>query len=197
MALPREALPLPRRTLDRLVATRLDGSAGTGALLTSFVRRIVSETRSYGPQDGVRLGGVLADLTAAALARQGDAENAVPAETRRQALLTGIHSFVDRHLGTHRLTPEAIAAAHHISVRHLHRLFREQGTTVGEWVRRRRLERCRQDLLAPACAELTAQAIGARWGFRHASEFSRAFSNTYGIPPGEYRRRAVDEGRGR
>ncbi|WP_331450279.1 helix-turn-helix domain-containing protein [Streptomyces prasinus] len=196
VALPRESVALPRRTLDRLATTRLDCGTGTGALLASFLHRLVADTRSYGPHDGVRLGAVLTDLAVATLAHHGDAEGAVPAETRRRVLLAAVHAFIDRHLGTRQLTPEAIAAAHHISVRHLHRLFRERGTTVGEWIRRRRLERCRQDLLTPACAELTVQAIGARWGFGHASEFSRAFRGAYGVPPGEYRRRAGHKGRG-
>jgi AraC-like DNA-binding protein len=195
VALPRGTMPLPRATLDRLVLTGLGGGTGMGALLTSFLRRLVSESRSYGPQDAVRLGTVLADLVVAVLAHHGVTEKAVPAETRRQTLLTGIHSFIERHLGTWQLSPATIAAAHHISVRHLHRIFQEQGTTVGTWIRHRRLERCRRDLLAPPCPEptvqeLTVQAIGARWGFRNASEFSRAFSAAYGMPPGEYRRRA-------
>jgi AraC-like DNA-binding protein len=29
--------------------------------------------------------------------------------------------------------------------------------------------------------------VGARWGFRDAATFSRAFRATYGLPPGEYR----------
>ncbi|MEV0305074.1 helix-turn-helix domain-containing protein [Streptomyces prasinus] len=195
VALPRESVALPRRTLDRLVTTRLDCGTGTGALLASFLRRLVADTRSYGPHDGVRLGAVLTDLAVATLAHHGEAEDALPVEIRHRALLADIHAFIDRHLGTRQLTPEAIAAAHHISVRHLHRLFRERGTTVGEWIRHRRLERCRQDLLTPACAELTVQAIGARWGFGHASEFSRAFRGAYGVPPGAYRRHAGFEGR--
>ncbi|MFF3719096.1 helix-turn-helix domain-containing protein [Streptomyces prasinus] len=196
VALPREAVVLPQRTLDRLVTTRLDCGTGTGALLASFLHRLVADTRSYGPHDGVRLGSVLTDLAVATLAHHGEAEDALPVEIRHRVLLADIHAFIDRHLGTRQLTPEAIAAAHHISVRHLHRLFRERGTTVGEWIRRRRLERCRQDLLTPACAELTVQAIGARWGFGHASEFSRAFRSAYGTPPGEYRRRAEHKGPG-
>ncbi|MER5840620.1 helix-turn-helix domain-containing protein [Streptomyces prasinus] len=195
LALPREAMALPQRTLDRLVTTPLDCGTGTGALLASFLHRLVADTRSYGPHDGVRLGAVLTDLAVATLAHHGDAEDALPVEIRHRALLADIHAFIDRHLGTRQLTPEAIAAAHHISVRHLHRLFRERGTTVGEWIRRRRLERCRQDLLTPACAELTVQAIGARWGFGHASEFSRAFRSAYGVPPGAYRRHAGFGGR--
>ncbi|WP_326672682.1 helix-turn-helix domain-containing protein [Streptomyces canus] len=67
--------------------------------------------------------------------------------------------------------------------------FCPRGTTVSEWIRHRRLERCRRDLLDPRLAELPVHAVGARWGFRCAADFSRAFKTAYGTPPGDYRRR--------
>lgn len=80
-----------------------------------------------------------------------------------------------------------IAAAHHISVRYLHRLFEAEDKTVASWIRGRRLERSRLDLLDPALAGRPVSAIGARWGFTSAIHFSRAFRAVYGLPPGEYR----------
>jgi AraC-like DNA-binding protein len=85
----------------------------------------------------------------------------------------------------------AVAAAHHISVRYLHRLFQPVGTTVGSWIRHRRLERCSRDLAEPALSLRPIHAVGARWGFRHAAEFSRAFRAAYGMPPSDYREAAL------
>ncbi|MCG5220618.1 helix-turn-helix domain-containing protein [Streptosporangium soli] len=38
-----------------------------------------------------------------------------------------IHAFILQNLGDAHLTPDAIAAAHHISVRYLHKLFHQEG----------------------------------------------------------------------
>ncbi|MER5629124.1 helix-turn-helix domain-containing protein [Streptomyces nitrosporeus] len=195
VAFARETVPLSRRLLDHLTSARFDAGPEEGSamasLLGSFMRRLAADPPPCGPQDAVRLGAVLMDLTVAMLAHHGDQERTVPPENRRTPLLYSSHAFIDRHLASRDLSPETVAAAHHISVRHLHRIFREQGVTVSAWIRHRRLERCRRDLVDPACARLTVQAVGARWGFTHASELSRAFSAAYGVPPGEYRRRAA------
>ena len=98
-----------------------------------------------------------------------------------------IHAFIQEHLGDPELSPAAIAAANHISLRLLHKLFQEQGQTVAGWIRARRLERCRRDLLDPAQAACPVAAVAARWGFRSAIHFSRLFRATYGLPPHEYR----------
>lgn len=190
-----EMLPLPQRLLERLTATKIatdaDGENGMASLLASFLLSLTDRSASHGPRDAVRLGAVLMDLTAAMLAHHGDEERAVPPENRQQSLLHEAHVFIERNLTSRDLRPETVAAAHHISVRHLHRIFQTQGVTVSAWIRHRRLERCRRDLVDPACAHLTVQAIGARWGFTHTSELSRSFSAAYGMPPGEYRRQAT------
>lgn len=189
VGIPRAALPLPREKVDRLLAVPMAGDTGLGVLLTEFLGRLAAESQSYRPQDTVRLGAVVLDLTTAVLAHRMEAADAVPPESRQRALLVSINAFIERRLGTVQLSPALVAAAHHISVRQLHRLFRPQGTTVSEWIRHRRLERCRHDLLDPRLAELPVHAVGARWGFGCAADFSRAFRTAYGTPPGDYRRR--------
>ncbi|MEU8352550.1 helix-turn-helix transcriptional regulator, partial [Streptomyces sp. NPDC048845] len=87
----------------------------------------------------------------------------------------------------------AVAAAHHISLSYLHRLFaqRAHGETVAATIRSRRLEHARRDLENPALRTTPLYAIAARWGLPRAGEFSRAFKSAYGISPGEYRLRAL------
>jgi AraC-like DNA-binding protein len=58
---------------------------------------------------------------------------------------------------------------------------------VADWIRSRRLERCRRDLLDPALATRTVEAIGERWGLTDAAHFSRVFRRRFGAPPAEYR----------
>ena len=110
---------------------------------------------------------------------------------RRISLLRQIHAYIDAHLDDPALTPATIAAEHFISKRYLHRLFAGLGTSVGECIRDRRLQRVRQDLADPLLADKTVSAIGARWGFTSAAHFSRAFRRVHGVPPGEYRLAAM------
>ena len=108
-------------------------------------------------------------------------------ETHRRALLTRIQAFIQQRLGDPELSPGVIAAAHHISLRYLHKLFQEQGTTVAGWIRQRRLEACRRDLADPALASRPVAAIAARWGYPNASHFGQVFRTAHGMPPQEYR----------
>ncbi|MCQ0006703.1 helix-turn-helix domain-containing protein [Actinomadura madurae] len=104
-------------------------------------------------------------------------------------MLLRVHAYIDARLGDPGLTPGRIAAAHHISVRHLYTLFEAQGTSVAEWIRLRRLERVRADLLDPALRARPVSAIAARWGFPNAAHFNRVFRAVHGEPPGEFRAR--------
>jgi AraC-like DNA-binding protein len=101
--------------------------------------------------------------------------------------LRRVHGFIEARLGDPGLSPGTIAAAHSISPRYLYKLFETQGTGVAAWIRRRRLERCRRDLLDPALADRPVSAIAARWGLTNAAHFSRAFRAAYGAAPSEYR----------
>jgi AraC-like DNA-binding protein len=98
-----------------------------------------------------------------------------------------VKDHILRHLADPGLAPPAIAAAHFVSVRYLHKLFQSQGVTVGEWIRTQRLERCRRDLLrSPAPGDGVA-AVARRWGFTSPSHFSRAFRTAYGMTPRAWR----------
>jgi AraC-like DNA-binding protein len=108
-------------------------------------------------------------------------------ESRRPALLLQITTFIEQHLDDPGLTPAGVATANHISVRHLHKLFESEQVTVGEWIRRRRLERCRRDLVDPTRQAEPVAAIAARWGYRDPAHFSRLFRARYGTPPARYR----------
>ncbi|MFF3765696.1 helix-turn-helix domain-containing protein [Streptomyces sp. NPDC001922] len=72
----------------------------------------------------------------------------------------------------------------------MHRLFRQEEYTLAAFIRRRRLERIRHDLTDPTLNDMPINALAARWGFLRATDFSRAFRRTYGVPPRELRQRA-------
>lgn len=143
---------------------------------------------TQGVAGGTRLGTAVLDLLTAGMAARLDRTRAVAPETRHRALLVRIRASIEQRLGDPDLTPGKLAAAHHISVRYLHKLFATQETTLAGWIRWRRLERCRRDLLDPNQVTRPVRAIAARWGILNATHFSRVFRAAYGVSPGEYRR---------
>lgn len=190
---PRTDVALPPDRVDRLLATRLPARGGPGCLLAGFLAQLAADTAPCGPADAHRIGGVVVDLVTAWLAHHTDTVDRTPAETRRQVLFLQVDDFIRRHLGDPGLSPAAVAAAHHISLRTLHRLFRDHahGATAAAHIRARRLARARRDLADPALAARPIQAVAARWGFAHPPDFTRAFRTAYGSTPTDYRRAAL------
>ncbi|MFE4172139.1 helix-turn-helix domain-containing protein [Streptomyces sp. NPDC056909] len=187
---PRALLTLPADRVRPLTAERLSGRDGVGALLVGYLRQLVAGIGSYTAADGPRLATVTVDLLTALCAHHLDAERAMPPEGHRRVLFLRIHAFIEQHLADPGLTPAAVAAACQISLRQLHRLFREQDRTVAAWIRHRRLESCRRDLVDPTLSRRPIHATAARWGFTDPANFSRVFRTAYGVTPGDYRRTA-------
>jgi AraC-like DNA-binding protein len=190
---PRALLPLRDREINSLAGVTFDSTLPGGALITSVVREVARNLDAYDGQRGARIGASVLDLISATLATRLDRAAAVAPESRRRALVLHIRAYIEGNLGNPDLAPPVIAARHHISPRHLHKLFQDEGTTVAGLIRARRLARCRQDLIDPAHAAKPVSAIAARWGLRDAGYFNRVFHAEYGLPPGEYRRRAAPD----
>jgi AraC-like DNA-binding protein len=188
---PRTLLPLSADELARLTAVRVPGSRGTGALISSITLQLIRHMDELSVGDGLRLTTTILDLLTTMLARQAGRYSAVEPDTHRRALAFRIRAFIEERLGDHSLTPRGIAAAHHISLRYLYKLFEDEGTSVAGWIRARRLERCRQDLLDPSLRTLPVGAIAARWGFGSREHFIRLFRAAYQLPPGEFRDRLL------
>lgn len=90
--------------------------------------------------------------------------------------------YLEQHLGDERLAPAQVAAAHGVSVRYLHLVFAEQGTSFGRWLRQRRLTQCHRELAQPG-RRGTITEVAFRWGFNDMAHFSRLFKAHYGISP--------------
>ncbi|MBB5781087.1 helix-turn-helix domain-containing protein [Nonomuraea jabiensis] len=188
---PRSLLPLPARDLRRLSAVRIPGTQAIGALSSQFLLQLARHMPDLSPSETSRLSTLTLDVLTLVLANALDAESGVPPHTRRRALTAQIHAFIQNHLGDPHLTPDAIAAAHHISLRYLHKLFQQEGHTVAGWIRERRLEQCRRDLADPRLATRPINAIAARWGFTSHAHFSQAFRSAYGLPPRQFREQSA------
>jgi|HubBroStandDraft_1064217.scaffolds.fasta_scaffold09595_5 AraC-like DNA-binding protein len=189
LVFPRDVLGLPQDRLAGLTATRLPGEAGGMAtLIGPFLAQVafVLDQDSCAPWAGVRLAGNVLDLLGTVLTERLECAPPSP-DTAHRALMLQITAFIETHLGEAELAPAQIAAAHHISLRQLHKLFHASGTTVAGWIRQRRLEHCGHDLRDPRCAARPVAAVGARWGYPDPAHFSRLFKASFGLSPRDYR----------
>ncbi|OYP14497.1 AraC family transcriptional regulator [Streptomyces sp. FBKL.4005] len=191
--LPRALLPLPARQVEGLLGRGLSVRNGPGALLAEFLLGLDRQAVALRPADAPRLGEVTLGLVSASFAHALDTEDVLPAETRHEVLARQVRAFIQQHLRDVQLTPGTVAAAHHISLSHLHRVFGEQspGDTVAAWIRSQRLERIRADLADPSLRTRPIHVLAARWGMPRASQFTRAFRAAYGISPRDYRHQAL------
>jgi AraC-like DNA-binding protein len=111
--------------------------------------------------------------------------------TVQSALVARARSFIEARLGDPALSAATVAAALGISQGYLHRLFHGAGTSVGEYVRDRRFERCRAELADPLHEGEHVTEIALRWGFNDMPHFSRAFRKRFGVAPRDYRASAL------
>jgi AraC-like DNA-binding protein len=183
---PCDRLRLPPAAVDQVLATPVSSSQSTGSLVAPFLGRLVSNLEQSAGAVNSRLADNVLDLLATMFGEGAGGPPTDPDAARRSLLVT-VCAWIDRNLGEPDLDPEAIARANHISVRYLHRLFHDQGTSVARWVRESRLDNCRRDLEDPALAERGVVAIARRWGFGDPAHFSKIFKEAYGVPPGQYR----------
>jgi AraC-like DNA-binding protein len=186
-----DLLALPHDSVAALSAVPIRPSEGTAALAVPLLRRVAQDLDTYPPASAARLSTVVLNLITTAVAERIGQVGSLTAESQQQTLLLRIHTFIEQRLGDTGLDPGTVAAAHHISVRYLHRLFETQNTTVAAWIRHRRLERCRTDLADAALQAVPVSAVAARSGLPDSAHFSRLFRRTYGMPPGEYRRTSL------
>jgi AraC-like DNA-binding protein len=162
-------------------------------LIGPFLAQVAELLDETGSRDGIRLAGNVLDLLGTVLAERLDCAPGDP-DAAHRALMTQINAYIEAHLGEADLAPAQIAAAHHISLRQLHKLFHASGTTVAGWIRQRRLEHCEHDLRDPRWLGRPVAAIGARWGYPDAAHFSRLFKTAYGLCPRDHRASAGGQG---
>ncbi|MFI0420024.1 helix-turn-helix domain-containing protein [Spongiactinospora sp. 9N601] len=180
---PRTLVDLPVDAVGRLTAVRMPGDTGLGRVISPFLVHLAQNLDQLSGASGLRLAHNALDLVTTMFADELGTTN--PNHT----LVDRIRDYIDANLGDPDLCPAKVAAAHFISTRHLHNLFRAERTTVATWIRSRRLERCRRDLLDPLHGHQSVAALAARWGFLDAAHFSRIFKAAFGFSPSAYRQR--------
>ncbi|MBX6751884.1 MAG: AraC family transcriptional regulator [Micromonosporaceae bacterium] len=187
-------LQLPRSVFDhngslkRLLHTGpIPATHGLGAVLARVLTDLAEHGGTHPPAVTAALTATALDLLAAAARLATGSRAALPEDSRTRIRRFQIQDYIRHRLADPTLTPASVANACGVSVRQLQRVFQAEGTTPAAWIRRRRLERCRRDLVDPALASRPVVMIGARWGYPDPATFNRAFRREFGLPPGEYR----------
>jgi AraC family transcriptional activator of tynA and feaB len=166
------------------VLPRISGVSKSGAALFHLATSLYEEADAMSAQEAAAAVQAYLDVLAGCLAHpeQASIELGTYAEHRAR-----IEQFVENHLADPSLNPAQIAAAIGVSVRHLHRIFLSKGHTVAEWVRERRLEHCRSDLVNPRLSQRNITDIAYFWGFSDSAHFSKSFKKEFGLSPRAFR----------
>ncbi|MFF6772570.1 helix-turn-helix domain-containing protein [Streptomyces sp. NPDC012637] len=185
---PRCHLGVTGPELDRVLGIPVRGGEGIGALASDFLTALAARPefrRSAIGDRRARTAVHLLSVLVVELLAADTTDTADDAAGAGNELLSRIHAHIEEHLMDPDLSPESIARAHHISVRYLQKLFQNDGSTVSQWVRQRRLESCRFEL-GHSTRRTTMAAMAHRWGFSSPSHFSRTFRGAYGMSPSEW-----------
>ena len=190
LTIPREMLTPLLASPRHATAVRVPGDEGVGAVASAAIRAAVEQAPVLGRGEATAAAGHVAGLVA--LAVRGLC--ATPrSSAQRQLLLQAAKDELAASFADPQLSPAVVASRIAISVRYLHKLFADDGTTFGRALLHHRLETARRHLEDPAFAHLTITQLALRVGFNDPTHFGRAFRSAFHESPLSHRRRARSE----
>lgn len=166
----------------------IHGDAGVARILSTLLLSIAADFEIMETSELRPIELSLAELLVSCILAQGGAVALGGASANRAAHLNRIHQTIETFLGDPALDTKYIAEREGVSIRYLQKLFSTSDQTIATYIRTRRLERCREDLLNPAYDNLSITEICFRWGFSSSAHFSRAFRDEFGVSPREFRK---------
>ncbi len=186
------ALKLSRHSLLKYAALpavmpvrAFSGKQGLGGVVFDMVTSIWNQADHIHNHQIEVLERIVAELLATVLHEQ----LAAPAKGARSRMvrLVEAKAKIRQQLDDPNLSVASIAHQLKVSVRYLHFLFNTEGTTVGRYIRERRLEKCKHDLGNPLLKDRSITEILYSRGFNDSSHFSKLFKKRYGLSPRQCR----------
>lgn len=112
---------------------------------------------------------------------------------KRISTLNDALRIIDKNLKCFDLTPQFIADHLGISVRKLHYLFQNSEHSVMTTIRKKRLQKAKEDLANPATMDqLSITHIAYRWAFSDPAQFCSTFKAAFGESPKRFRQRSIN-----
>jgi AraC-like DNA-binding protein len=173
---------LPREFVDQRLM-RAEDRCARAVVAEQGVQRLLCESISAF-QSASR---VIGDLVL--LAISGSADLMSDLRSVRAGNLGRAKRIIRARLTDPDLSLAAIAAECGLSLRYLHALFRDEGCTAGEYLKRERLQRAHRllEISDPSCVTVTEVALAC--GFSNPSQFSTAFRRGFSMSPKDVMRR--------
>jgi AraC-like DNA-binding protein len=186
---------VPRAILDaRLVpavgaeSCSIRGDSAIGRIFADLLGSVANSIDRLSPEQMRPLEVAVVEFLASSSAGGSTADALRSSTWTQTSILNRLCQQIELRLGEHDLSRASVAQAEGISARYAQRLFENAGETFGHYLRLRRLERCRAELLDPNYDHLSITEICYRAGFNDSAHFSRAFREQYGQSPRAYRR---------
>ena len=178
VAIPLSAIRFPANTL----AVSAEQSSPAARLLLAQLRLFAEVSDDLGPAAAT----AARDATIQLFQGLVD-DQVIDDDAFAPALLEAAMTYIeDRLLVDPDLNPQAIASALHVSVRTLYRAFGQRApSSVMAYVRQRRLERARAELIS---TRLSVSEVAARWHFADGSHFVKAYKKRFDETPTASRR---------
>lgn len=186
IVLPLSGIALPGAVASQLSAVKVDGGRGFGEVVSRFLLGVSQHLHEFNGSAGARAAQSVVDLVATTLMLELDLV-VDSREIQHRRLRAAIRSYIGAHYRDPMLNTETIAANFFVSTRHLHNLFKPEGTTVAELIRLERLHSAHRILTDPGSSWMALAQIASESGYANAASFSRAFRAQYGVNPGEIR----------
>lgn len=186
-------LELPRtRVLSRVGRTPLRlpillGTTIAAAAVRPLMQSLANHFHALQPHDLPSAETAIVELVATALLAEARA-NTDGLTQVQSAHFRRLTAAIEARLCDPGLSMGVLAKDIGLSPRYAQRLFERHQQTFSDWLRIRRLERSRADLLDHRHADKSIADIAFRWGFRDQAYFSRSFSSAFGISPREVRK---------
>ncbi|MGH3794536.1 MAG: AraC family transcriptional regulator [Pseudonocardiaceae bacterium] len=114
----------------------------------------------------------------------------VPSQEPGRRVIRASLDYIEHHL-SEPIAPQDIARNVAMSVRAVQKAFHDElGTTPMGYLRDRRLERAREELIDAVPVDgLTVTEVAYRWGFKHLSNFAVLYRQRWGESPSDTLRR--------
>jgi acetamidase/formamidase/AraC-like DNA-binding protein len=184
---PRVAVGARLFASSSMRAGRIAADAGIGHVFSAFLVSIAESVDTLSVSELRPLELALAEFLVACLAGPQREASINGLSASQAAIFARVCRTIDERLGDPAMSLAAIAQQERVSSRYLQKLFETVGQNFSAYLRQRRLERCRAELVDPLYEKMSISDICFRWGFNDPAHFSRAFREQYQMSPRAFR----------